>query len=58
MSMLINSYRFSAGATVPGAPTGLGATADDGAVDLIWTAPVSDGGSAITDYIVEWRIAP
>ncbi len=43
----------SSGATVPGAPTGLVATQGDARNDLSWTAPGSDGGSAITDYLVE-----
>lgn len=38
------------GATVPGAPTGLAATAGTSSVSLTWSAPVSDGGSAITGY--------
>jgi len=37
-------------ATVPGTPTGLTATAGNGQVALSWTAPSSDGGSAITGY--------
>ena len=40
-------------ATVPGAPTGLGATVSDQRVDLIWTAPASNGGQSITDYEYE-----
>ena len=40
-------------ATVPGAPTGLSATAGDQEVDLSWTAPASNGGAAITDYEYE-----
>ena len=35
---------------VPGAPTGVTATAGDTVVDVAWTAPASDGGSPITGY--------
>ena len=38
--------------TVPGAPTGVGGTARDASVDLTWTAPASNGGSAVTGYTV------
>jgi len=41
--------------TVPGAPTGLGATAGVATAALTWTAPASNGGAAITDYTVQWR---
>ena len=42
------------GATVPGAPTGLTATASGTtAIDLSWSAPASTGGSAITGYKIE-----
>ena len=37
----------------PGQPTGLTATAGAGQVSLSWTAPASNGGAAITDYVVE-----
>lgn len=37
-------------ASVPDAPTGLTATAGAEQIDLAWTTPVSDGGSAITGY--------
>ena len=41
-------------ATAPDAPTGLTATALGATiVDLTWTAPADDGGSAITGYKVE-----
>ena len=40
--------------TAPGIPTGLSATAVGHArIDLSWTAPSSDGGSAVTGYKIE-----
>ncbi len=39
-------------ATVPGAPTGASATAGDTQATVSWTAPASNGGSAITGYTV------
>ena len=44
-------------ATVAGAPTSLSATAGNTEIDLAWTAPTSNGGSSITDYLVEVNIA-
>ena len=42
------------GTSVPGAPTGLTATASGTtAIDLSWSAPASTGGSAITGYRIE-----
>ena len=38
--------------TTPSAPQALAATPGDTTVDLSWTAPASDGGSAITSYEV------
>ena len=38
--------------TVPGAPTGVTATAGNGSATVSWTAPASNGGSAITSYTV------
>jgi hypothetical protein len=38
--------------TVPGAPTVGSATAGDATATLTWTAPASDGGSAITGYAI------
>ena len=37
-------------AAVPAAPTNLSATSGDASAVLTWTAPASDGGSAITSY--------
>jgi titin len=45
-------------ATPPGPPRGLGASAGDGVVTLGWSAPASNGGSAITNYRVYQRKAP
>jgi hypothetical protein len=42
------------GASAPGTPTGVTATSDAGKVTVAWTAPSSDGGSALTGY----RITP
>ena len=39
-------------ATVPGAPTLNSASAGNGSVALAWSAPASDGGSAVTGYKV------
>ena len=44
-----------AAATVPDAPTGLGATAGNQKVDLIWTAPMNTGGATITDYRIAYK---
>jgi subtilisin len=43
--------------TVPSAPQNLKATAGDAKVTLSWSAPSSDGGSAITNYNIYRHIA-
>ena len=49
-----NVANATTGATVPGAPTGLTATASGTtAINLSWSAPGSTGGSAITGYKIE-----
>ena len=49
-----NVANATTGATVPGAPTGLTATASGTTqIDLSWSAPASTGGSAITGYKIE-----
>lgn len=41
-------------ATTPGVPTSLSGTATAAQIALTWTAPASDGGSAITNYSVRY----
>ena len=41
--------------TVPEAPASLMATAGDTEVGLVWTAPASDGGSAVTGYEYRYK---
>ena len=49
-----NVANATTGATAPGAPTGLTATASGTtAINLSWSAPGSTGGSAITGYRIE-----
>ena len=40
-------------ASVPGPPTNLAASPGDGQLDLSWSPPTDDGGSAITGYLIE-----
>jgi uncharacterized repeat protein (TIGR02543 family) len=43
-------------AGVPTAPSGVSGTGTGGTINIAWTVPSSDGGSAITDYIVEYSV--
>jgi hypothetical protein len=45
-------FSLSASATIPGTPTGAIATSGNAQATVSWTAPVSNGGSAITSYTV------
>lgn len=40
--------------TVPGAPRSVVATGTDASAQLSWTPPSSDGGAAISDYVVQY----
>ena len=40
--------------TVPTAPSGLTGVAANAQVSLTWIAPVSNGGAAITDYLIQY----
>lgn len=42
--------------TVPTAPTALAGVRGDSSVALTWTAPADNGGAAITDCVVEFRL--
>jgi len=54
---LYNAIVSSAADTVPSAPTALTATPSDSQVALSWTAPASNGGAAITDYVIEYKLS-
>ena len=50
-----NVATATTGGGVPGAPTGLVAAArGQSRIDLTWTAPTNDGGSAVTGYRIEY----
>ena len=55
----VNTIAISNGVTVPNAPTNLGLSIDNLSKDLVaqWTAPASNGGSAITNYLIELKLS-
>jgi len=52
---LTANFQQTSTPTAPSAPQNLVATAGDGRVTLSWSAPSSDGGSAITNYRIYRR---
>ena len=44
-------------ATIPGAPTSLSAARSGTSATLTWSAPASNGGSAVTDYLVSYKLS-
>ena len=52
VSAVSNEVTPTADVTVPGAPTSVTAVAGDGQAEISFTAPVNDGGTAITGYTV------
>jgi len=55
--MALDAPVFTILSGVPSAPLGLAGVAGDQSVQLTWTGPVLNGGSAITGYVVEYRTA-
>lgn len=50
-----NTVSVVVAATVPGAPTSVtGSVASSSQVNLSWTAPTSNGGASISDYLVQY----
>lgn len=47
---------FQVGDTVPGPPRNLAGVPTTSSMALSWQAPISDGGSAITNYHVQYRV--
>jgi len=52
MTMCLPLFTGALAASVPSAPQSLTAVAGDGQIALVWFAPESDGGAAITGYQV------
>jgi fumarate reductase subunit D len=55
--VIIRYLSAMAAPVVPGVPTSLVASGDDSQISLSWTAPGDTGGSAITDYVVEYKLS-
>lgn len=48
---------ITTGVFVPQSPVNFAVSIGDRSVDLSWSSPLSDGGSAITDYVIEYRLS-
>ena len=48
---------ITTGLFVPQKPVNLAVSIGDSSVDLSWSQPISNGGSAITDYVIEYRLS-
>ena len=56
---VVQSFALASAAVVPGAPQSLGLTVlSNDTIEASFTAPLSDGGAAITSYRVDWDTAP
>ncbi|MFM1784387.1 MAG: hypothetical protein RLZZ579_664 [Actinomycetota bacterium] len=53
---LFTSAISSSPATVPGAPTNLSPNKSGTSATLTWTAPASNGGASISDYVVDFKL--
>lgn len=49
-----SSYSGGSPRTVPGSPSSVVGYSADGAVPLSWAAPLTDGGTSITSYVVQF----
>jgi len=55
-SSAISNFTLSITSSFPNAPTNLAGTVDDSSILLSWSTPISSGGPAITDYIIEYKL--
>ncbi len=53
---VIDSVSLNYNVTEPSAPTGLTVTSGNTQISLFWTAPTNDGGSAIDDYVIDYKL--
>ena len=56
-SVTSNEVMLGVDPLVPGAPTNPAAYRGDGRIRVTWEAPASNGGSAITDYVIQYSLS-